>query len=112
MAARTDRVQSHEPGGSSMPRLSHNFAMALLLMASPAFLQAQKVPRSSQPGAKAHHLMYMQYSPGNKLIELGPDGRVVWQHPIPSLAVMFKLLKNGHVMYAYGGNPTGVQEVD
>jgi len=95
-----------------MPRLSHNFAMALLLMASPAFLQAQKVPRSSQPGAKAHHLMYMQYSPGNKLIELGPDGQVVWQHPIPSLAVMFKLLKNGHVMYAYGGNPTGVQEVD
>jgi len=61
---------------------------------------------------KPHRIMVMQYSPGNRLIELSEEGKIVWEHPIPSLAVMFKILKNGHVMYAYGGNPTGVQEVD
>ena len=61
---------------------------------------------------KSHHFMFMQYSPGNRLVELSAEGKVLWEHPVPSLAVMFEILKNGDVMYAYGGNPTGVQEVD
>jgi len=61
---------------------------------------------------KAHHFMFMQYSPGNRLVELSPAGTIAWEHPMPGLAVMFKVLPGGHVMYAYGGTPTGVQEVD
>ena len=56
--------------------------------------------------------MFMQYSPGNRIVELSADGKMLWEHPMPGLAVMFQELKNGHVLYAYGGNPTGVQEVD
>lgn len=78
-----------------------------------AILFACAAPAQLAPGAiKQHHLMFMQYSPGNKLIELSNEGKILWEHSIPSLAVMFKPLKNGHVIYAYGGNPTGVQEVD
>lgn len=61
---------------------------------------------------KQHHFIFMQYSPKNALIELSDDRKVLWEHPVPSLAVRFEVLENGNVMYAYGGNPTGVQEVD
>lgn len=54
----------------------------------------------------------MQYSPGNRIVELSAEGKIIWEHPIPSLSVMFRVRKNGNVIYAYGGNPTGVQEVD
>ena len=76
------------------------------------FIVTPRIPRADTPPPKRHHFMFMQYSPGNKLIELSEDGQVLWEHPVPSLAVMFEVLKNGNVMYAYGGNPTGVQEVD
>ena len=59
-----------------------------------------------------HHFLFMQYSPGNKIVELSAEGKVLWEHPVPGLAVMFEVLKSGNVIYAYGGNPTGVQEVD
>lgn len=54
----------------------------------------------------------MEYSPVNRIVELSAEGKIVWEHPVPSLGVMFERLKNGNVIYAYGGNPTGVQEVD
>jgi hypothetical protein len=54
----------------------------------------------------------MCYSPTNRLVEIGTDGKIIWEHKVPSLCVMFERLKNGNIMYAYGGNPTGVQEVD
>ena len=61
---------------------------------------------------KKHHFMFMQYSPGNRIVELSVEGKILWEHPVPGLAVMFEVLKNGDVMYGYGGSPTGVQEVD
>ena len=89
---------------SSFSRCLAAGALALVCGWAPAQAHA--------PAAAQHHFMFMQYSPGNRLVELGPDGNILWEHPIPSLAVMFKVLKGGHVIYAYGGNPTGVQEVD
>lgn len=62
--------------------------------------------------ARRHHFMFMAYGPVNRIVELSAEGQVLWEHPVPSLAVMFDVLKNGDVMYAYGGNPCGVQEVD
>ena len=81
--------------------------VALTLFAAPTLAQS-----ADTTPAKRHHFMFMQYSPGNRLVELAADGTLLWEHPIPSLAVMFEVLKNGNVIYAYGGNPTGVQEVD
>ena len=49
---------------------------------------------------------------GNRLIEVSAEGKVVWEHKVPSLCVIFQALPKGHVVYAYGGKPTGVCEVD
>ena len=70
------------------------------------------LPANASDSSKGHRVMIMQYSPSNKIIEFDIEGKMVWEHTVPSLAVMFERLKNGNVMYAYGGNPTGVQEVD
>src|SRR5947209_13577640 len=60
-----------------------------------------------------HRLMFAEYGKGpNRLVELDAEGRVVWEHKFPSIAVIFHILPRGHVLYAYGGKPTGVQEVD
>lgn len=90
----------------SAPRLLLS-AFALLSVCSHTVAQTPTVS-----ALKRHHFMFMQYSPGNRIVELSADGKIVWEHPTPGLAVMFQELKNGNVMYAYGGSPTGVQEVD
>src|SRR2546422_57763 len=60
-----------------------------------------------------HRIMFAEYGKGpNRLVELDADGRLVWEHKFPSIAVIFQVLPNGHVLYAYGGKPTGVQEID
>ena len=56
--------------------------------------------------------MFFEYGKGpNRLLELDAAGKVVWEHKPPSLAVIFEVLPNGNVLYAYGGKPTGVREV-
>ena len=83
---------------------------AVSVLLCPKFSLGKQSSDSTPP--KRHHFMFMQYSPGNRLVELSEDGKILWEHPLPSLGVMFEILKNGNVIYAYGGNPTGVQEVD
>ena len=59
-----------------------------------------------------HRLLLFEYGKGpNRLIELDASGQVVWEHKPPSIAVLFQVLSNGNVLYAYGGKPTGVREV-
>ena len=59
-----------------------------------------------------HRLMFFEYGKGpNRLLELDASGKVVWEHQPPSIAVIFQVLPNGNVLYAYGGKPTGVREV-
>ena len=64
--------------------------------------------------AVRHRIMVVEYGAGdrNRIIEVSEDGKVTWQHRPPSLCVNAQPLANGHVVYAYGGKPTGVQEVD
>ena len=87
---------------------------SLLFLATLALLPSSRTIAHSQDAApkKSHHFYFMQYSPGNKIVELSAEGKVLWEHPTPGLAVMFEVLKNGDLIYAYGGTPTGVQEVD
>ncbi len=68
------------------------------------------------PGGAAepikHRLIFFEYGKGpNRLLELDADGKIVWDHKPPSIAVIFEVLPNGNVLYAYGGKPTGVREV-
>jgi outer membrane protein assembly factor BamB len=60
-----------------------------------------------------HRLMFFEYGKGpNRLVELDADGKLVWEHKPPSIAVLFEVLPTGNVLYAYGGKPTGVREVN
>jgi hypothetical protein len=60
-----------------------------------------------------HRIMFAEYGKGpNRLVELDADGKVAWEHKFPSIAVIFQVLPGGHVLYAYGGKPTGVREID
>jgi outer membrane protein assembly factor BamB len=60
-----------------------------------------------------HRLLLAEYGKGpNRLVELDENGKLAWEHAFPSIAVIFQVLPNGHVLYAYGGKPTGVQEID
>jgi outer membrane protein assembly factor BamB len=73
------------------------FALALLAAAEPAV---------------KHRVMFAEYGAGpNRLLEVDGDGKVTWEHRPPSITVIFDRLANGNVVYAYGGKPTGVQEV-
>jgi hypothetical protein len=76
----------------------------ILLGSAPALPAAEPVK---------HRILFAEYGKGeNRLAELDAGGKLVWQHKFPSIAVIFQILPNGHVVYAYGGNPTGVAEID
>src|SRR5437588_3102247 len=70
--------------------------------------------RDRGPSAPVRHrIMLAEYGTGpNRLLEVSPDGKVTWEHRFPSIAVIFQPLEDGHVLYGYGGHPTGVQEID
>ena len=60
-----------------------------------------------------HRIMFAEYGKGpNRLIELDADGKVIWEYKFPSIAVIFQVLPDGHVLYGYGGKLTGVAEID
>lgn len=63
--------------------------------------------------AKPRRLMFFEYGRnGNRFVELGLDGKIVREFKPLSIAVIFQPLPDGHILYAYGGKPTGVVEVD
>ena len=61
-----------------------------------------------------HRILVAQYQGpgGNRLIEVSPEGKLTWEHKPPSICVMFQILPKQHLLYAYGGKPTGVREID
>jgi len=61
-----------------------------------------------------HRILVAQYQgpSGNRLIEVSPEGKLTWEHKPPSICVMFQILPKQHLLYAYGGKPTGVREID
>lgn len=61
-----------------------------------------------------HRIIFFQYGNGcpNHLYELDEAGKIVWDYTPPSIAVIFQVLPNGNILYAYGGKPTGVMEID
>ncbi len=83
----------------------------LLIAASFAALFCVVPSRAGEPGA-GRRLIFFEYGKGpNRMLELDADGKVVWEHKPPSIAVIFEVLPNGNVLYAFGGKPTGAREV-
>src|SRR5450755_3918045 len=81
-----------------------SLAAALLLLGATAAPAADPIK---------HRLMFAEYGKGeNRLVELDADGKLVWEYKFPSIAVIFQPIAEGHVVFAYGGNPTGVAEID
>jgi len=64
--------------------------------------------------AHRHRILVAQYQGpgGNRLIEVSRNGKLAWEHTPPSLCVMFQVLPKQRLLYAYGGKPTGVREID
>src|SRR5438552_6335669 len=56
-------------------------------------------------GPSKHHLMVAEY-PG-RIMEISADGKVLWEHTTPTLAVMFNVLPNGNVFYPHGAPSPG-----
>lgn len=61
-----------------------------------------------------HRILVAQYQGpgGNRIIEVSREGKLTWEHTPPSLCVMFQILPKHRLLYAYGGKPTGVREID
>ncbi len=84
---------------------STRFLALFLILLAPLASRADDTPIH-------HRLMLFEYGKGpNRLLELDENGKVVWEHKPPSLAVIFHILPNGNILYAFGGKPTGVREV-
>lgn len=57
-----------------------------------------------------HRLLLCEYP--QRLVEISAEGKVTWEHATPSVTVMCDVLPRGEILYAYGGNPTGVQRIN
>ena len=68
---------------------------------------------TSAADAVRHRVMIADYNPsqGHRLLELSPDGKVTWEHRTPGFCLQFEVLSNGHIVYGYGGKPTGTREI-
>ncbi|MCY2964533.1 MAG: hypothetical protein NT069_13015, partial [Planctomycetota bacterium] len=89
-----------------MIRRTFAWTLSLLLVAGFA------TTGHADPAETGRKLMFFEYGKGpNRLLELDAAGKIVWEHKPPSIAVIFQVLPNGNVLYAYGGKPTGVCEV-
>jgi outer membrane protein assembly factor BamB len=90
----------------NMKSLSTLLALALLALGSAAV-------HAEDPAPVKHRIMFFEYgNTQNRLVELDADGKIVFEHKPITVAVMFIPLPNGNIMYGYGGQPTGVVEID
>src|ERR1700722_18781467 len=88
------------------PFLACAFTFAAILSASSCDISAAERPIR-------HRLMFFEYGNcPNRFVELGVDGALVREFSPRSIAVIFQTLPNGNLVYAYGGKPTGVVEID
>ena len=85
-----------------------------LSFASWLALAAVSLVRAADPAAPVtHKIMVCEYSDAaHRLVEIGADGKLTWEHKFPSVAVCFRMLPDGSVVFADGGSPTGIQQVD
>jgi hypothetical protein len=82
-------------------------SLAALCLVALACLGAELQTKPGRP------IMVAEYgASGNRLLQIDTNGMVVWEHKPPSIAVIFQVLPDNRVLYAFGGNPTGAREVN
>ncbi len=79
-----------------------------------ALAAAGRLPTAGAADAPIRHrLLLAEYGNApNRLLELDEQGRLVRDYRFPSISVIFQPLPGGNVLFAAGGKPTGVREVD
>src|SRR5437773_112033 len=71
------------------------------------------VSASAQEPRPHRRLVLAEYgSTPNRFVEIGPNGKITLEFKPPSISVIFQSLPHGRILLGYGGNPTGVQEID
>ena len=87
--------------------------MRAALLILPLLLQFGVVRGEEPPAPVKHKIALLEYGHAeNRYAEVDVDGKITRQFKPPSIAVIFQALPNGNTLYAFGGNPTGVIEVD
>ncbi len=99
-----------------LARTALSLPLSATALTGGTFLQARLAGASESRAPREekikHKILFFEYGKGpNRLLELDADGKVVWEHKPPSITVIFQVLPNGNLLYAYGGKPTGVREV-
>jgi outer membrane protein assembly factor BamB len=60
-----------------------------------------------------HRILFAEYGRGpNRLVEVDEAGKLAWEYKFPGISVIFQVLPDGHILYAHGGTPTGVAEIN
>ncbi len=85
-----------------------------LLLSCSGMLLLSSLRLAAGDAPHQHRILLAQYQGpgGNRIIEVSAEGKLIWEHKPPSLCVIFQVLPNHHLLYGYGGNPSGVQEID
>jgi outer membrane protein assembly factor BamB len=89
-------------------------ATVLFLLLSAA-IQIRAAGAAADPaGATVKHaVFFVAYDHGaNRFVQVSADGKVQWEHKLPSLTVMFQLLPGGNIVFAHGGKTPGASEID
>lgn len=93
------------------PRKLWRGRVAALLWAMFALGTAVAISAPERP--VTHRVMICEYSgAAHRLVELSEAGKVTWEYKFPAIAVCFRMTKDGRVVFADGGSPTGILEVD
>lgn len=94
------------------PFLARSTRTVLLAMLAVAFSLCVSNQARAEAPAGGRRLLFFEYGKGpNRMLRLDGQGKVAWEHLPPSIAVIFEVLPNGNILYAYGGKPTGVREI-
>lgn len=104
---RSPRVMTATNGRPRFPLASLLGPLALSALAFlPTASGADLEPRPQR------RLLFTEYGQGpNRFVELDAAGEIVWEYAPPSTAVIFQCLPDGHVLFGFGGKPTGVREI-
>lgn len=96
------------------PRPKPYFALIALLCTVGLIvpvLRAEDSATKKQP--VSHRVMICEYSSAaRRLTEFAPDGKLTWEHKLPTLTVIFQMIGDDKILLADGGVPTGIQMID
>ena len=100
---------------SSLNRLHHAPLQSRLtcVLGSLLLLTLATMSSAADKPSVQRRVMICEYgSAARRLIEFAPDGTPIWEHKFPALSVVFQMTGGGKVVFADGGVPTGIQEID